>query len=297
MKIKSYLPFLPFFIVFLLVGYWTGHQIAVSAQKPSLEKKETKRLPIVDLDSLPPTSTAQAASEPEVLPPIPSLIRPTQAPTRTAPDRSLIATRQRNLLVIGVNELGSSNPGLESIWLVIYMPGQPRFMLLPVYPSQSTSPSSPDNSSQLLAQVFQLDDTKTPGSDFLNALEEKGLWWTGYIILDKVALLDVVEFLGGAGEYSSLDGASTIASLPNAMADPQQALASQAKLFQELCSNVSRMSVDDHWRLPHLFSLIPDHAISSLDLVQVSAEWQDLLNHFSEVACEFPSLSQTNLHP
>lgn len=293
MKIKSYLPFLPFFVVFLLVGYWTGHQIAVSAGEPTPTEPATRRMPVVDLDHLSPTSSPPAKSEPEILPPIPSLTTPAQTPVQTTPDSPQIAARQRNLLVIGVDELGLPRPDLQSVWLVIYIPGQPRYMLLPVFPSQS----DPDDFGQHLAHLFQLDQTKTPGAEFLLALEEKGLWWTGYLILDQVALIDVVEFLGGAGEYSALDGASTVANLPNVLADPQQALASQAKLFDELCQNVARMSGDDHWRLPYLFSMIPDHAISNLDLVQVSAEWQDLLDHASEVVCEFPSLSQTNLHP
>jgi len=293
MKLKSSIPFLPFFIAFLLVGYWTGHQIAVSAREATPVAKATRRLLVVGPDNLVPTPTPLIASKAEVLPPIPKISTPTSVPKKATPDHSQVASRQRNLLVIGVDDLASPHPNLESVWLVIYMPGFPRFMLLPVYPSLPGA----DDSSQLLAQLFQFDDMKSPEPAFLDALEEKGLWWTGYLILDRIALIDVIEFLGGAGEFSALDGANTVANLPKAMDDPQQAFTSQVKLFQELCSNVARLSEEDHWRLLHLFGLIPDHAISNLDLEQVSSEWQDLLKHAGEVACEFPSLSQASIGP
>ena len=297
MKIKSLTPFLPFFIVFLLAGFWTGRQIGVSAQQPIPQEKETGRLPIVELDSAPPTPTTKALAEMEAPPLVPSPSTPTQSAVENAPDPAQIASRQRNLLVIGVDDLSSPDPRLEAVWLVIYMPANPPFMLLPVYPSPSSIPLESDSLSPDLAQLFRLHESKAPRVEFLSALESKGLWWTGYLILDEVALSDVVEFLGGAGELSTLDGASTIASLPRAAEDAQQALISQARLLQELCSNVARLSLDDRWRLPHLFSLIPAHAVSDLDLEQVATEWQELLQHASEVACEYPSLAQTGFHP
>lgn len=297
MKIKSLLPFLPFFSIFLLVGYWTGHQIAVSAQQPLPQEKETGLLPIVELDTLPPTSTPPVPLEPEVLLPVPSLTPSAQPAGRNAPDHSQLAARQRNLLVIGVDDLVSPSPRLAAVWLVIYQPGNPHFMLLPVYPSQASTLPESDGAGTTLAQLFQLDESKTPRAEFLAALEGKGLWWTGYLILDKVALVDVFEFMGGAGEFSELDGANTIASLPSAAEDPQQALFSQARLLQELCGNVARMTVDDHWRLPYLFSLIPEHAMTNLDLAQVKEEWLDMLMRVGEIACEYPSLSQTSFHP
>jgi hypothetical protein len=109
--------------------------------------------------------------------------------------------------------------------------------------------------------------------------------------------MDVVEFMGGAGDGSSLDGASTISRLPKAAQDPQQALVGQARLLQELCTNIGQMTAEDHWRLPHLFSLVPAHITTNLDLEQVKAEWLDLLAQPGEMACEYPSLSQTSLHP
>ncbi|HLA99474.1 MAG TPA: hypothetical protein VJL34_13560 [Anaerolineales bacterium] len=297
MKIKTTTPFLPFFVVFLLVGFWTGRQIAVSAQQPGPVENGTERPPIVELDSAPSTPTPQAPAVTEALPPVPSLPPPTQPAAEQPPKPSQLASRQRNLLVIGVDDLGSPDPRLEAVWLVIYMPANPHFMLLPVYPSPSSALQEANSPSPDLAQLFHLNASKTLPAEFLSALEGRGLWWTGFLILDEVALSDVIEFLGGAGELSSLDGARTIASLPPAANDPQEALIRQARLLHELCGNVARLSLDDGWRLPHLFGLIPAHAITDLDLDQVATEWQQLLQRAGEIACEYPSLAQTNYHP
>ena len=296
MKLKSITPFLPLFSLFLLVGYWTGQQIAVSAQRTPPQELETSRLPVVELDRLPPTPTPPAASQAAALPPLASPT-PAVAPADIkSPERPQLASRQRNLLVIGVDDLGAFEPRLESVWMAIYLPGNPHFMLLPVYPSPKAA-SEEQSLNPPLPQLFELGATKAPGVRFLEALEADGLWWTGYLILDHVALADVAEFLGGAGELSTEVGAFDLASLPLAAVDSQQALLGQARLLQALCTNIDRLSLEDHWRLPHLFGLIPAHAVTDLDLNQVSAEWQALLGQAGGIACEYPYLSQTSLHP
>jgi hypothetical protein len=81
-------------------------------------------------------------------------------------------------------------------------------MLLPIYPtgeSQTNGTIGYD-----LDSDFRLTPQRSLDSDFINALKEREIWWTGHIIIDEYALADVVEFIAGANDNSYLDGVNAI---------------------------------------------------------------------------------------
>jgi len=296
MKTARYLPHLSFFGIFLLFGFWAGQRIGNSSKQEQQTNKPIKTWESTHrIHSGEATPTVTPALEATI--PVPDIHPTEKLPEESDQGMQQLPVAQRNLLVIGVDDLSAIESHLESIWLIIYRPDTPHFMFVPIYPTPQGEQTETDSINSSLPDLFKLDERKALQPEFLVALEEINFLWTDYIIMDKVALSDVVEFLGRAGEKSGLDGASTVSSIPPALLEPQESLMQQAKLIQDLCLSVTSLTLEDHWRLPLLFDLIPDHVITSVDLDTIANEWQSQLVQVRAVKCEFPSLGGTPAHP
>jgi hypothetical protein len=193
-------------------------------------------------------------------------------------------TGQRNLLVIGVDKFQAKNPQLESIWMLSYFPESPQITFTPLYPA--STPAALSGISDLLA-LFEINEQGVPSAAFLSALQEKSIWWSGYIVLDEIALIQMVDFIGGLiiGEHV-IDGAAALGNIPFAQADQKAAYQAQNDFLQDICKQIIRTRpVKD---LQIITSLIPDHIQTDINLSQTLREWQSFLEANVQLNCEFP---------
>jgi hypothetical protein len=193
------------------------------------------------------TARATEAGEPLAFPGIP-----------TPPG---LATRQRNLLLIGVDRLHARHPRLESLWLAMVVPNSPGVTLMPLYPRMVDGVPQPD---ETLEVAFRLDDRLAPYTGFANVLRARELWWNHFVVLDEMR---------------------AIAELPKAQEDAHGALLSQTALLNGLCLSQSQLSNSEKpGELPERLS---SHMISDLSPAQMSRDWQRIRAAGGRL-CKFP---------
>ena len=283
------------FSAFLLPGFWAGRQIGNESQ--TKQAVNTGRFSETYVNLVDTANQTDRSSLTAPLPPSPSPpVHSSEIPGRpSSGDESII--HQRNILVIGVDNLDTASPNLESVWLIIYMPNTPHFMLLPIYPTKSLTNTSSSTAGENLSDIFQLDSKTSPDAIFLEKLQASDIWWNSYILMDESALVEVANFVSSYNDRKNLDGLSAINSIPDPWDDPTAALIGQAEFAQDLCRQTVHLSMVDAWRYMHLFKAIQDHVRTDLDLEQTIAEWQQLMVYSGTISCEFPSLGTLNFHP
>lgn len=288
-------PLLIAFSTCLVIGLIGGAFIARSGELPVTSRSGVK------------TSTpAQHAGMPAAAPPSPvprfTFSLPVSTPTRLDPSATPAAlstppsgrpsgagdpakTGQKNLLVIGIDDLHSHQPQLESIWLVIYLTTSPHLKLLPIYPALLEGGLQQDG---LLESVFQLDPGLQPDPSFLAGLYARDLWWENYIVLDKTGLAKLIEMVSGADLEDGPDaGLRVIASLPLARDDPQAALLGQTALLRAMCrlADGSPTTLD----LAMAFDILSEHISTDLAPHKAIPFVQKILESGAGLTCEFPT--------
>jgi hypothetical protein len=146
---------------------------------------------------------------------------------------------QNNILLIGVDDLESSTPQLESTWLVLYIAQTPHFTLMQIYPGKPSGQGGAGSPKIDLAALFQSDPQGYPGPDFFSELKARGLWWSGYIMMDRLALAETIELiadLSGVDDQGLSPASRAVARVPFAGHDPQGAYQGQVELIQKLCT-------------------------------------------------------------
>jgi len=287
MRYKNVIPALIIFSVFLLSGLLTGRWIGQSIE--DLHKKSTSTLNQNKVEA-----GEQAYSRFRSFAP--------QSPANFQNmDLGLVrrsTPEQRNVLLIGVDHLGSPSPTLESIWLVLYIQDLPQITWMPIYPEITTRGKhvliQTDSS---LKESFQLLPDSLLPQGFQQALRAKHIHWDNLIILDQSAMAGVIDTLGGLERLTSqlaegdvVDGLHSIAILQPANIDSQAALLSQANLIQQLC----RTSPQEHinlTRLQNLLKTMSSHLVTDLEPEQVISDMSSMLLYGGGFTCEFPSLA------
>ena len=196
---------------------------------------------------------------------------------------------QVNLLVIGLDRLSSQNSRLVSVWILGYFSGQPQVSLIPVYPSVT---ESHDREFQQVVSRFNLTADGQPDRRLVRLLQKKHIWWNGYLLIDEIGIIEMIDFLGGVKTDGQLfTGAQAVASLPLSEEDASTALEKQTHLLQSLCRRTDLLTPDVDLR--NILNLIPDHVQTDLDVFQVIREWRDLVNGSQRFRCEFPLQNAT----
>jgi len=179
---------------------------------------------------------------------------------------------QRNLLVIGVNQLNSAQPVLESAWLVLYSPGLPHFSFIPLYPLQDTS--RPDLE-QAIQTAFKVDRNKTPSAAFLNALRSSGAWWNHYLLLDELALAELIDMSASPTLPERLTGLQLVAeSLEGSSA--RSPVATQARLISAFCRGAVHPAYPTD--IAALLDRFSDHLSTDMKSRQILNELRWLFN-------------------
>jgi hypothetical protein len=210
---------------------------------------------------------------------------------------SILGSGQRSILVVVVDALESDEPNLESAWLVLYLPENPRITLMPVFPTISRDIGSDEN----IVKRFAVDRSIGPpvlSEDFLNYMKDMEFWWSGYILMDNEALRQISVSLVApgtqgkwkpAGEDSEVANSPTPLQLPLVWEAGRTSAAEQARYFQELCKRAAHYTTSGseviHFDIP---DLIPDHFNLDFYIEQLNMEIKALTKHGSSLSCEFP---------
>lgn len=139
-----------------------------------------------------PTSTAA--------PPTATSVAPTPTPTAlVALAPAAQPGEQRSLLLIGVDDLGQSDPRMEGCWVITYLVGMPQYYVIGFLPTAQFSLSSL-SSSRSLADIFSEDRRQQRGYQFMHdAIQSRlpGFTIQADLILDRADLLDLIQNVGG----------------------------------------------------------------------------------------------------
>jgi hypothetical protein len=300
MRPLRYLPFLSLFGIFLLLGLAIGRQLEARTGKnsrPTLAQAHRSEIR---------PKSFQGSTEVETQPDQPSstLPTPTQAaaipaPAVAMPTLTLVEgsqpVLQNNILFVGVDDLETPTPRLESAWLALYIAQTPHFTLMQIYPGKTSGSGDAVSPEADLASLFQSDPQGSPGPEFFSELKARGLWWSGYIIIDRLALAKAIELIAdvsGAGDDQALSpGSAAVARVPFTWHDRQGAYRGQVELVQKLCTAAVNLHPDHIDKLEDLFLLFNRHIVSDIGREQLAAEMVGMLVRGNyPITCEFPFL-------
>lgn len=198
---------------------------------------------------------------------------------------------ERILLLAGVDNFNTSQPQLESLWLLTYYLEDAPIQFLPIYPSGINPPTELERT---LINTFSLenDNGKTSlNPEFLGILSDSNYWVSGYLVFDSYAYAQAINLIGGLPTHQgSLSGEQILDSIPLAAEDPHAAHVQQILSLGQACQTISRMPSHPNWQsMVHLFA--DKHIFTNLNPNGLLVELQQLTVEPSRVRCEFPSWS------
>jgi hypothetical protein len=189
---------------------------------------------------------------------------------------------QRSLLVIGVDQLNSSNPQLRGVWYVAYFPNKAEINLVPLYPA-IYEPYRADNND--VAAAFQLNRSGDLSPKFLAALDTIYDLTLGVpVLFDDFALISLIELLGGVEINGRvIKDKSVVTDIPTALDNVDDALTGQATLLNALCHRAAHQK--RLWQPSDLRAIIPNHLRTNFDIDQALADWASLNAIGPEIKC------------
>ncbi|MGW8250823.1 MAG: hypothetical protein ACWGO1_09295 [Anaerolineales bacterium] len=292
MKYQHLLPPLLIFGVFLLTGIWMGRWIGHTFEAEQL-KTAGNRLPaMVDMHRPNPSGgySGEHSNSPRLVP-------DQNAQDSDHHNRSL--QKQTNVLLLGVDDLHSPDPVLESVWLILYLPDMPQITWMPIYPQiLRTEMGVRLQANNALADTFTLENESEPGQDFLQLLKQDDIWWSHYVILDRSGAIELIDSLGGvevasplrSSEMVKVSGLQALSELRPANGDLYGALYSQATLIQQLC-RIPPKSYLNLNRAQIIMQRLKDHLITDLTAEHVIDDLQLMIKSGGGFVCDFPSLN------
>jgi hypothetical protein len=202
----------------------------------------------------------------------------------SSPPVNMPATSQRNLLVIGVDDLTQAQPRLESIWLVIYFVDSARVTLLPVFPSATDTAYN-----RMLAESFSLDGNGQPGEGFWEVIEALAFWWNKSILIDQASSAEISHALQAEDSVDLFTrGVSTPGGIVSWSQDPQAALLGQRALFEAMCDSFQQAKSITTVQTTLL--QIPGHLRPGAEDFPVLVDWFEMAARKDQLHCEFPTL-------
>jgi hypothetical protein len=224
-----------------------------------------------------------------------------EIPTLPAPPEprqlSVLASGQRSVLVVVADDLHAEEPRLESAWLVLYLPENPRITLMPIFPTLSRDISSDEKILEKFA-VQRAEGARRLDDEFLQYLRELEFWWSGYILLDKEGLSQISLSLIAPGNQGKWWAAghdileiekTPLSNLPSVWGTETVSAADQARFYLDLCKQAAHYSSSQpgtaHFEMA---DLIPDHLNLDFYVDQLNKEIQALKKHGTSLSCEFP---------
>ncbi len=195
---------------------------------------------------------------------------------------------QRNVLVILVDSLSTSEARLEGLWLVGKLASNPRLVFFPIFPATS------DGDPQGWSGKFSLDVDGKPSHSFVQNLQAKNIYWDNYVVIDHTSLAELIELSGRIDwDGKQLSGPDVVAKMPLAKLEPKAALQAQAFIAQELCHNTAALMQSADPAL--LWGLLTHRMRSDLDLTSIQSASNDFTSIVGGPSCEFPTFQEISL--
>jgi hypothetical protein len=127
------------------------------------------------------------------------------------------------------------------------------------------------------------------GEEFTKVLENNNYWWSGYFIIDHVAVMKILNLRGDAEvNRKVIEVNQPYAGLPAVVENPQSAFTNQLVIMRTACHQLAGLSENPDWSL--VSSLIPTHIQSDLDFHQFTLEWEASFSVKHNPICTFPTL-------
>lgn len=196
---------------------------------------------------------------------------------------------QRRLLVIGVDRAGSTKARLQAVWHITYLPQKALASFISLYPLDPDQ-RRPDSR---LEETFRLRSNGEPDPAFLDTLREvyNLEQWHGLVLVDDIAMMQVVDFLGGVQEGTKThSGLEVVGAIPPAWVDRRGAQAGQQELIRKLCNQISFEKSSRNYN--ELLNLMPAHLDAyGIEPTKAIQDWLDMISTEGPLKCEFPMLS------
>jgi hypothetical protein len=223
---------------------------------------------------------------------LPSTIRLVTAESQNSIDA--MNNGQRSILAISATSIDTSNPQLQSIWLVTYFTSNTTIQLLPIYPSGGNLISGFEKQLDHSFDLNKKNGTFLLDQEFIQLLEENNYWWSGYLIFDEAALTEIFTRLGGIElNGKKLSGEQALNSLPEVLDNPHDAFSFQVAILQSACHKFMEKNQDTE--LSQIISPLPDHILTDLDFKQLQMELETLYSSGHNLNCRFPTLEITRI--
>jgi hypothetical protein len=196
---------------------------------------------------------------------------------------STIPGKQGSIWLIVVDGFNEQNPHLEGVWLIAYITNYIKIKPLPLFPSGD--PTRDDE----LAKAFQFTPDKKIAATFWDYLQNHGQVIHDYIVFDEVAVVEIINTLGGVNIRGRLlNGIQAMLQTPETWVDPIGSYRGQVAIMDSLCKSILRGEP-----LPDLYKLqnkIKNHLRSNLDLENKTKEWQKIIMDGNIKICDFNGL-------
>ncbi len=293
MKTKDLLTPLLIFGAFLLIGVWMGRLLGHTFEADQLVASGGRLPAMVDMAMIDPGDGLQPGDHSNAPLPAEALARVIN-PNQKPPTRM----EQHNVLLIGVDDLGSLTPTLESVWLILYIPDLPQITWMPIYPHVLRRQDGMHIEARAsVREAFNITNGAYPSQGFLSIIEEEGIWWDYYILVDQTAVIELIDSLGGIDsltpgkipETKKSSGSEAFSDLRSTSGNLQEALISQANLIQQLC----RIPPESYLKLDQalsIFKQLDDHLKTDLTPQQIIEGLQSMVGNGGRFVCDFPSL-------
>lgn len=200
---------------------------------------------------------------------------------------------QRNLLIAWVDRLDTSNPRLEGLWLVLFVPDSPSLTWLPLYPHGLIE--NINNNPQWYTD-FSLTPDGEIDSQFVTNLRSKDVWWNNYLVIDETGLIEIVNSSLNVNKNPAITpqpdaGLRIVANLPLPWEDPSEALKAQFDLLDSLC--LSTPASTQAASAADLIGPLKHHLITDLQADEILSTWNNLRLTGGRL-CKFPTRSLPN---
>jgi hypothetical protein len=211
----------------------------------------------------------------------------TPSATPISPFPEVTRPDQRSLLILGVDRVDSTEARLQGAWYVVYRQNHPRITLIPLYPAP---PGSDSSRQAVLEEKFRLHSDGAVDPAFFRATQDRfEMSWDGYILLDDIAMIEIVDFFGGVTVNGELiSGPRAVGSIPRPWDNSPDAVLQQAFLVETICENITLETTPKTY--DKILSLIPEHLQTELTTDEAFSDWLGLLSSGDPLICDFPSL-------
>lgn len=190
---------------------------------------------------------------------------------------------QRNILIIGVDDLSKENPDLVGIWLLMYFPENPNLTFAPIYPNIK-SQNQPSTSQT--AEFHTVIRNGSIDKKILNQLNQDKIWWHGYVLLDSTAVKEAVHFSNQVNEPETISTTTSVNDPYLSGGSYLTGIDYQTDLLKHLCQRTNNITADTD--ISKILALIPTHIRTDMNLISIIQDWKSLISQENDLVCEFP---------